>query len=788
MILCIVFNVCTFIVILKFMEKLKIFAHGSYIGNTGYNNHTRDFFRQLNKHCQIKFRNFTVGEGWKGMSETPHDDEPYITEEDKNMLYEQILWTQKPHRINEKIYLSPEKEFETNFHIVLNETNHHIFYDGYNGPKIAYNVWESTRQPDEFFEKLKDFDELWVPSDWQKQVTIEQGYNPDRIKVVPEGVDDKIFFPEEVEKLPLYKDERFKFILFGRWDYRKSTKEIIETFLKTFSKDEPIDLIVSIDNSWGQEMDGYENTEERLKGYKLDDPRIKIVHFPSRADYIKYIKTGHVFLSCARSEGWNLPLIEAMACGTPSIYSNCSGQLEFAKNKGLPVKVKGLRRAIDNDYGRYTMSDLVGDYYEPDFDDLSRVMRYSYENYESVKKGAMKDSVEIREKFNWDKIGEIGYRAAIDFYKKVSNPNYVKEFIENKIIVSYLEGPKVEIKGSQEKEYFIEFVDSDTNTVIHSDRIKNNMWTACGRKYYTNWVIKVDGQEVDKFNCSDKRVLISIESKAMGDTIAWAPYAIDFAKKHNCKVILSTFYNEWFRNLEQYKGIDFIEPGQSVGVYALFRIGWFRDEKGVWNKLDRYPNILNTIPLQQTATDILGLDFYEMNYGVDFKVQKRPFEQKYIAFGPNATAGAKEWTYEHWVELSKLLLERGYKIVIITKSPYKIENTINIHGKPISEIMNYLFHADFFIGLGSGLSWLNWALAKKTAMICGFSQDNHEFTSNVIRISNNICIKCWNDSVLPFDAGDWDWCPVYKGTSKQHICQKSITPKQVLSKITPWLI
>ena len=43
-------------------------------------------------------------------------------------------------------------------------------------------------------------------------------------------------------------DGRFKFFLAGRWDYRKSTKEIIETFLTTFDKNEPVDLIVSIDN------------------------------------------------------------------------------------------------------------------------------------------------------------------------------------------------------------------------------------------------------------------------------------------------------------------------------------------------------------------------------------------------------------------------------------------------------------------------------------------------------------------------------------------------------------
>lgn len=198
------------------MEKLKIFGHGSYVGDTGYNSHTREFFRQLHKHCTIKFRNFAVGRTWKGISDRPHDGESYLNNDDKQMLYEQILWTQKPLRTNVKIYPSPEKEFEPDFHLVLNETNHHIFYDEYNGPKIAYNVWESTLQPDEFFDKLMDYDEMWVPSEWQRQCTIKQGYDPERIKVVPEGVDVATFFPEEVEKLKEYNDGRFKFIHFGR--------------------------------------------------------------------------------------------------------------------------------------------------------------------------------------------------------------------------------------------------------------------------------------------------------------------------------------------------------------------------------------------------------------------------------------------------------------------------------------------------------------------------------------------------------------------------------------------
>jgi len=68
-------------------------------------------------------------------------------------------------------------------------------------------------------------------------------------------------------------------------------------------------------------------------------------------------------------------------------------------------------------------------------------------------------------------------------------------------------------------------------------------------------------------------------------------------------------------------------------------------------------------------------------------------------------------------------------------------------------------------------------------MISGFSEAFNEFNNNNIRISNEVCIKCWNDSEMIFDSGDWDWCPVYKGTKKQHICQKSITAEQVINKL-----
>jgi len=759
--------------------KPKVYAHVPYIGTTGYNHHTRDFLRNLSNYLPIKVRNFTVGKTWEWPSDEPHTGEIYLDDLDKSLLYEQTLWNSDNSLEDYKIYTQYGEDFVHNVNLVLCETNHYYFYTDYNGPKIGYNVWESTLQPEHFFNKLKEYDQIWVPSQWQAECTIAQGMPADKVKVVPEGVDVNTFYPEDpVTKLD-YVDGRFKFLLFGRWDYRKSTKEIIETFLKEFKPEEPVDLIISIDNPYSG--DGLESTENRLKHYNLEDPRIKIKHFPSREDYITYMKNGHVFVSCARSEGWNLPLIEAMACGTPAIYSNCSGQLQFAQHRGLPVKILGEKPANEASYNHF--NEIVGNYYEPDFEDLAHVMRNAFENYTDHKKRAIEEAKFIHRDFNWDKVAQIGRDTIQEFLN-----NYTPTIKPNTINISFIDNPKVEILGDEIKEYLIEFIDKDTNQVVHSSTITNNMWTACSRSYYTNWIIKINGVIEHEFDLTDKRVLITLESKSVGDTVAWAPYVIEFAKKHKCKVILSSFHNEWFEGLDAYKDIEFIPRGGSTSCYAKYQIGWFRDDNNGWKNFSKYPNQVNTIPLQQTATDILGLEYKEVNYGLNFKPKKRPIKEKYICIGPRSTAGCKEWPYHNWSTLAKILNEKGYKVVSVSYEGFDSPNIINLPKLSWEDTYNYLYHAEFFIGLSSGISWFNWGMNKYTFMISGFSSKDHEFQNKVIRIMNeNKCNSCWVNPNFSFDAGDWDWCPIWKGTDQQHICQKSITPQQVYESIKNYL-
>jgi autotransporter strand-loop-strand O-heptosyltransferase len=67
-------------------------------------------------------------------------------------------------------------------------------------------------------------------------------------------------------------------------------------------------------------------------------------------------------------------------------------------------------------------------------------------------------------------------------------------------------------------------------------------------------------------------------------------------------------------------------------------------------------------------------------------------------------------------------------------------------------------------------------------MIANFSEKDHEFSC--IRITNtDVCHGCWNDPQFKFDRGDYNWCPLFKGTHRQFECHQSITANDVIEKI-----
>ena len=346
----------------------------------------------------------------------------------------------------------------------------------------------------------------------------------------------------------------------------------------------------------------------------------------------------------------------------------------------------------------------------------------------------------------------------------------------------FVGNPFLEILGNTNDNYNVKFYDDDK--IIHTANLKCNMWTKLNRKYFTNWEVKVDnskGVQVynEKINLKNRRVYIAIDSKSLGDTLAWMPYLEEFRKKHDCKLIASTFWNKFFQ--KSYKGIEFVNPGMVVNsLYAMYAIGWFYNN-------DSEPILPSTIPLQKTATNILGLDYTEIKPRMDFNFAPgvKQYTTKYVTIAPSSTAGLKFWNNKTgWSEVIKFLKSEGYDIINVSKEKHDLEGVHNLSDLSIENTMNVIYHSDFFIGLSSGLSWLSWAIGKHVVMISNFTEYDHEFTQNCTRITDkSVCHGCWNNPNFKFDKGDWNWCPVNKGTNRQFECHTNITGETVINKI-----
>ena len=96
---------------------------------------------------------------------------------------------------------------------------------------IGSTINKLRRRKDYHFNHLiKNFDYFFCPSSWQKECMVRQGWDENKVFIVPEGV-DKNLLPINNKKY-LQSSHKFRFFLTGRWEYRKSTTEIISSFLK----------------------------------------------------------------------------------------------------------------------------------------------------------------------------------------------------------------------------------------------------------------------------------------------------------------------------------------------------------------------------------------------------------------------------------------------------------------------------------------------------------------------------------------------------------------------------
>jgi len=264
--------------------------------------------------------------------------------------------------------------------------------------KVGFTMLEVDGFPADWVRQANRMDEIWVPTEFNRQGFAASGVKRP-IHRIPLGVDPNYFHPG-IRGVPNPNGE-FVFLSNFEWGERKEPWLLLKVFNDEFQAGEPVRLVCKIINKDPQVHVRQEIVKLRLKEsggkvsflFNREFPYYQLGSFYRSAD---------CFVSAGRGEGWDMPLMEAMACGLPAIATDWGAHTEFVhEGVAYPLRVRGTIPAVAKCpyYDGFRWAD-------PDPDHLRALLRHVFENREEAARRGAAAAREMAEKWTWERTAE----------------------------------------------------------------------------------------------------------------------------------------------------------------------------------------------------------------------------------------------------------------------------------------------------------------------------------------------------------------------------------------------
>jgi glycosyltransferase involved in cell wall biosynthesis len=224
-----------------------------------------------------------------------------------------------------------------------------------------------------------------------------------KMNYIHHGVDTKTFAPfsqnriKEIKHKLCNNEDAFCFGLIGKNTDRKQHTRAFEAFAKLTRKYPDVDfkLLLKAGDPQGLAMQGHD-LAAYAKYLRIDD---KLIWIDTQHDFLEGVKEDalaafynafDIYLSATSGEGFGLPTVEAMSCGTPVIITDYSTSREIVEDCGFLVPY------ITKIVGQFNSERAL-----VDVDLLAQIMEKAYLNPDGLSKMSSKSRKRCLDTFDW---------------------------------------------------------------------------------------------------------------------------------------------------------------------------------------------------------------------------------------------------------------------------------------------------------------------------------------------------------------------------------------------------
>ena len=256
---------------------------------------------------------------------------------------------------------------------------------------LPFFVFEGDKAPKQWALLSEKFSRVLVPSEHTAWALMAAGIKKEKIAIVPHGYDPQIFNPE-VKTIPQFQSKKFTFLWNKGWSKgekdRSGFHHVLRAFCAEFKPEENIRLLAHINPVYNRPDWNIENEIAKINiSPKEERAEISISTDAWNDQTVaQFYKAGDCFIGVTCADAFNLPVLEAMACGLPVIISTFGGQMDYAGTQEFSFEVKGeLQPAQCSDINEKTLYEQTN-WLVPDQNELRNRMRAVFELWKQDKK------------------------------------------------------------------------------------------------------------------------------------------------------------------------------------------------------------------------------------------------------------------------------------------------------------------------------------------------------------------------------------------------------------------